>query len=43
MFFRKKAKNMTEDSREHIKDWIQGVQELQLISATEGEGVKDSE
>ena len=37
------AKNKTQDSQERIKSWIQGVQELQIISATEGEEVEYTE
>ena len=39
----KKATYETQDSEERIKNWIQGVHGLQLISAFEEEGVKDSE
>ena len=40
---RKKAIYETQDSGERIKNWIQGVHGLQLISVSEEEGVKDSE
>ena len=39
----KKATYETQDSEERIKNWIQGVHGLQLISAAEEKGVKDSE
>ena len=40
---RKKAIYETQDSGERIKNWIQGVHGLQLISVSEEEGVEDSE